>query len=360
MRGPAPPSQTRVVLQILLTIATVAAGLWALHRLERVVLLLILATFFAYVIAPLVRLAERPLSVGGRTCRVPRAAAIVLVYLLLAAGAAAGAAILLPTVTQQIDDAVARAPKYTESFRLWERGWSRYYERLRIPVELRQGIDQSVVGAGETTIEYMRGLLMGLLGAVSYLPWLALIPIFAFLLLKDASSLRRALVKRLPDRRQMRTHRLIEDLNLTLAAYIRGQLLASVLVGTMCSVGFAVLGVPYAVLLGILAGILEFIPLAGPLAVAVVVAVIAALHVPMLALWTLGFLAVLRVVEDYVIYPRLIGRDLPLHPLVVVLAVLAGAELGGMAGMFIAVPVVAVITVVGRHWLEWRGEGAAA
>ena len=62
----------------------------------------------------------------------------------------------------------------------------------------------------------------------------------------------------------------------------------------------------------------------------------------------------LRVVEDYVIYPRLIGRDIHLHPLVVILAVLAGVELDGIAGIFIAVPVVALATVAARHWLEWR------
>jgi AI-2E family transporter len=68
--------------------------------------------------------------------------------------------------------------------------------------------------------------------------------------------------------------------------------------------------------------------------------------------------AILRVVEDYVIYPHLIGRDIDLHPLVVILAVLAGVELGGIAGIFIAIPIVALVTVVGRHWLEWRGRDA--
>jgi predicted PurR-regulated permease PerM len=104
--------------------------------------------------------------------------------------------------------------------------------------------------------------------------------------------------------------------------------------------------------------VLEFIPLIGPLVLATIAVVIAALHDPMLAFWTAVFLAVLRVVEDYVIYPRLIGRDIQLHPLVVILAVLAGAELDGIAGIFIAIPVVALVTVVGRHWLEWRGRDA--
>ena len=122
--------------------------------------------------------------------------------------------------------------------------------------------------------------------------------------------------------------------------------------------GFVLLRNPYAVLLGVLAAVLEFIPLLGPLVVAAVAVVIAALHSPVLAVWTAVFLTVLRVVQDYVIYPRLIGRDIHLHPLVVILAVLAGVELDGIAGIFIAVPVVALVTVVTRHWLEWRGRDA--
>ena len=103
---------------------------------------------------------------------------------------------------------------------------------------------------------------------------------------------------------------------------------------------------------------LEFIPLVGPLVVAIVASIVAALHAPMLVLWTAGFLGTFRVVEDYVIYPRLIRRGIPLHPLAVILAVLAGAELDGVAGMFLAVPVVGILSVVYRHAVEWRGGDA--
>jgi len=147
-------------------------------------------------------------------------------------------------------------------------------------------------------------------------------------------------------------------LNATLAAYIHAQLLACALVGSVCGLGFAVLGIPYPVLLGVLAGILEFIPFVGPLLLAVIASIVGALHAPILVLWAVGFLGILRLVEDYVIYPRLIGHGIKLHPLAVIVAVLAGAELNGVAGMFLAVPAVAIASVVYRHWLEWRnGEG---
>lgn len=262
--------------------------------------------------------------------------------------------LLLPSATEQFNDMIARAPAYTQSILGWERGWSRYYERLRIPLELRQGIDQSVLAASGGAAEFLRGSALTLVGGLSYLPWLVLIPILAFFLLKDAATLRRTVVTALPHHGRLRGHRLFEDLNATLAAYIRAQLLACVLVGCLCGVGFAVLGIPYPVVLGVLAAVLEFIPLVGPLVLAAVAAVVAALHAPILALWAVAFLGLLRLVEDYVIYPRLISRGIQLHPLAVILAVLAGAEFDGLAGMFLAVPAVAIASVAYRHWLEWR------
>jgi predicted PurR-regulated permease PerM len=109
------------------------------------------------------------------------------------------------------------------------------------------------------------------------------------------------------------------------------------------------------VLLGVLAGVLEFIPLVGPFLLATIAAIVGALHAPSLALWAVGFLGVVRLVEDYVIYPRLIRRGIQLPPLAVIVAILIGAELFGVAGMFLAVPAAAVGSVAFRHWLEWRG-----
>jgi predicted PurR-regulated permease PerM len=317
---------------------------------------LILAGLFAYVVAPLVQLAGRPVHFAGRSLRLPRAGAIALVYLLIAGAASGGAALMLPSASDQINDMLARAPAYGESIVAWEHGWSRSYERLRIPLELRRSIDQSTVSAGQSAVESIRGSLLALVGTLSYLPWLMLIPILAFFLLKDAATLRRTFIRALPHHGQLRGHRLFEELNATLAAYTRAQLLACVLVGSLCGVGFAVLGIPYPLVLGVLAGVLEFIPLVGPLVLAALAATIGALHAPMLAIWAVGFLGVLRVVEDYVIYPRLIRHGIRLHPLAVILAVLAGAELGGVAGMFLAVPTAAIASVVYRHWVEWRSD----
>lgn len=353
-------SQVRVALRVLLIVAGVALALWVLHQLAFLVFVLMVAGLFAYVVAPMVEAVQRPVRVAGRSRRASRVTAIAVVYVFLAGAASGTAVLLLPSATQQLDDMIARAPGYAQSIQTWELGWSRYYKRLRIPVELRQRIDESVLAADEAAVTSIRGSLMALLGALQGLPWLILIPILAFFFLKDAATLRRSVIVALPFRIRLRGHRLFEEINATLAAYVRAQLLACALVGSLCGLGLAALGVPYPVLLGALAGVLEFVPLVGPLLFATVAVIVGVLHPHVPIVWIMVFLVLLRVVEDYVIYPRLIHHGVEIHPLAVIVAVLAGAELGGVAGMFLAIPGAAIVSVVFRHWLVWRGSDAAA
>jgi predicted PurR-regulated permease PerM len=116
-----------------------------------------------------------------------------------------------------------------------------------------------------------------------------------------------------------------------------------------------VLGVRYALVLGMVAGLLEFIPLLGPVVVAALALTVAGFDSVGKVVAVFVFLAVLRIVHDYVTYPRIIGSGIHLHPLAVILAILSGHEIAGVAGIFLAIPVIAVLTVTYRHWLEHRG-----
>ena len=141
---------------------------------------------------------------------------------------------------------------------------------------------------------------------------------------------------------------------------MRAAVLGCLLITVICTIGFIVIGVPYALLLGVFAGLLEFIPLVGPLVVALGTTLIAGFHSLNQAVMVLLFLGVLRVAQDYVIFPRLVRRGIHMHPLGVILAILCGAELAGIAGIFLAIPLVAVLSVSYRHWLEYprqRGPG---
>lgn len=357
---PPSPASTRFVvrtaLQVWLVVLGVAAALWVLYRLRGIVLLLVLAVFFAYLVAPLVGFFRRPVIVGGRKVVLPLPVAIGIVFVLLFGSLVTAFALLLPVISAQIAELGREAPGYLARVQDRWQSWRTGYQSRALPQAVRDAIDRALsqtVTAGGTFVT--RDLLPRLAGWLVYLPWLILVPILAFFLLKDAPLLRKAALRFLPwGHLRSRGDVFLVELNDTLAAYIRAQVTACVLIGVVCTIGFLLIGVPYAVVLGIAAGLLEFIPLAGPLTIGALAVTFAAFHSSGRALVVLLFLVVLRGVQDYVVYPKIVGIGIHLNPLTIILAILCGAELGGLAGIFLAIPVVAMATVAYRHYQDHR------
>jgi predicted PurR-regulated permease PerM len=351
----------RVVAVALLILCGLALALWMLYKLTGVILLVVLAIFFAYLIAPLVDLVRRPFGFNGTSHRMPRGPAIGIVYLVIFGTIVLSIYIATPILNEQFTELSEQAPTYTNAVK--ERT-SRYWEayKNRFPQSVRDSINKNVIEKvgplGESALPALGGLLLTVLG---YLPWLVLIPIITFFILKDVEVFRVTALRMFPSGRwRWRADDFFQDINKTLAAYTRAQLIACFLIGTICAIGFWLIGLPYVLLLAVLAGCCEFVPLVGPLIVAIIVTTIAGYYSFKQAVATLLFLLVLRIVHDYVTYPRIIGRGIHLHPLAVVLAILAGAELGGVPGIFLAIPVVALVSVAHENWVEYRGTGLVA
>ena len=352
--------QTRAIVRIIFMVLAVAATLWLLHALISVLLLVVLAIFFAYLVAPLVEFGCRPFHVRGHAYALPRALAIGGVYLLIFGSLGIGGSVLLPQLGTQVAQFAQQAPTYLESVRAWAMGWTSYYEQYRLPAGVREAINNKVTLAIEFAWRHVpEAVGSALVRALGYVPALFLIPILAFFLLKDAPSFRASALQLLPRGRwRWRGREFLQELDRTLALYVRAQLIACLLIGIICSIGFSLIGLRYALLLGMVAGALEFIPLVGPSTVALVAVVIAGFYSVKQALVVVIFLGVLRVVQDYVIYPRIIGQGTHLHPLGVIVAILAGAELAGVVGIFLAIPMAGILSVCYRHWLEpGGGEG---
>ena len=351
-------SPTRAVLRLVLLLLAVALGLWLLYALEGVILLLLLSMLFAYLISPLVEFLCRPVTWRQRVWAMPRPLAIAVVYLALAASVAVSSSLLLPLLGTQVTEFGRQIPSYMTYARDHLLAWQRLINPDHLPGGVRQAIDRTLartVDAGGDSLSRGFG---GLFPLLAYLPWFVLIPVVAFFLLKDGAAFRRTILMTLPrGRLRGRGAELFEDINAALAAYMRAALLACFLVGVLCTIGFALIGVPYALLFGVTAGLLEFIPLVGPLTVAVGATLVVSFHSINQAMWVLAFLGALRLAQDYVIFPRLVRRGIHMHPLGVILAILSGAELAGITGIFLAIPAVAVLSVMHRHLLEYRGSG---
>jgi len=343
----------RVVLVTLIIVFIAYSLKSILVSLTYLFFLIVLSTFFAYLIEPLVRMIRRPFEVANRDRYMPRPLAIVTAYLIVFSTIGITVAVLTPIVSEQVKQFTANLPTYTNSIQRQFNDLNNRYERYRMPEAVQKQINEKATGIAGTVGSSVTDFFIS---SLSFLPWLILIPILAFFFLKDANLFRLSLLRIFPSGDwRTRIESIIHDVNTTLAAYTRAQLISCVLIGTFCTIAFYLLGVNYALLLGVLAGVLEFIPLIGPLTIAIIAISVAALESPWEALYVFIFLAVLRLLQDYVFYPRIVREGIHLHPLAIILSVLAGEQVAGIPGVFLSIPVVALLTVVYKHILEHSG-----
>lgn len=284
----------------------------------------------------------------------PRPLAIAIAYVAVFAVVGIAIANIAPRVGEQAREFGANLPTYAAAFRERVREINQRFDRLRIPDEVQAELNKKVTDIGSDITATLGNFV---LISATYLPWLLLVPVLAFFFLKDVNSFRLLVLRMFPAGRwRYRAEMVMSDVNTTLAAYTRAQLISCVIIAIICTIGFWVIGLKYALLLGILAGIFEFVPLLGPLTIGVIVTLVAASSDnPWKALYVAIFLIVLRIIHDYVTYPRIVRGGIHLHPLAIILSVLAGEQVAGIPGVFLSIPIVAVATVIYRHVLEHQG-----
>lgn len=354
---PSSPSVRSIVRTVIITLVLIFVA----NRIEGVIgaltylfFLLVLSIFFAYLLDPLVKLIRRPFKARSIERFMPRALAIVIAYLFVFSILGLTIANIAPQVSQQARDFAESLPAYGASMQRTVNDLERRFDRLRIPPDIEERINEQASFIAGTITGAVAGSFVSF---ITFVPWLVVIPILGFFFLKDVNLFRLTVLRLFPAGEwRMRADGILSDANETLAAYARAQIISCVLIGIVCTIAFYIIGLKYALLLGILAGILEFIPLLGPLTLAIIAVSTAAFgDVPFRAWPTLVFLITLRVVHDYITYPRIVRGGIHLHPVAIILSVLAGEQIAGIPGVFLAIPVVALITVAYKHFLEHQG-----
>lgn len=312
-----------------------AAGLVYLTYLVRPVLVpFALGTVLAFILEPVVRWLEgRGLS---------RLMSILLVYLALGSLIAGFLVYFIPVLVRQLTLLAASLPSLTAQVQVFIADLQSRYSSAGLPAEVR-GVLENAIGQVETRLlSFIQGLLAGLFGALSGLINLVLAPFLAFYLLKDRELIRERVMGLFPTSSRGETARVVAEMNRTLAGFIRGQLLVSLIVGTLLGLATSLLGLRFSAVLGVIGGAFNIIPYFGPLIGAVPAVILAGLESPLLALKTAGAYAAIQQIDSLFITPRVVGGSVGLHPLVVIFSLLAGAQLFGLAGMLLAIPVVAV------------------
>lgn len=321
------------------TAALILLLLCLVYLVRTTLFVFILALLFAYLLAPLVGLIDRFLP-GNRTRNLALASAyIIFMGIVVLAGSQIGSRV--------VDEANNFAKKLPDMLAAWEKPIPQAAPGINsIKDQIIGTIRQEVAQRSGDLISALPRAGLKALTVASDVIYIVIIPILAFFFLKDARGMRDHILDLVTDTsRRAMLDDLMADVNLLLASYIRALMLLALAAFTSYSIFFSIMGVPYAVLLAALAGMLEFIPMIGPLTagtIIVIVALLANAH----ALAVLIFLLAYRVAQDYVLSPHLMSQGVALHPLVVLFGVFAGAEIAGIPGTFLSVPVLALVRVI--------------
>src|SRR5262249_39166709 len=330
---------------VVTTVAVFSVAAVILYMARGVLFFFVLSLFFAYLLEPAVTLLQR----HSRLARGRRSWAIAQVYVIAAVIAGCFAYALGPHLAAQMRSLNAELPTILQGLssgkpaatlgerrglstaqQLWIQNWLARHHDL-----IARGFER-----GAASIGY----------AASSAIWVFAIPILAIFLLGDGRQMADAVIQSVgPKGERTLAARILGRVDTMLAKYIRAQLALAALSFVFYSISMALLGFPYAIALGALGGALEFLPALGWIAATLVILTIGFLtHAHWISM--AGLIVLWRFVQNYVNSPRIMGGNLDLQPLTVVFALMVGGQVGGIAGLYISVPAVAVLKIV---WLEY-------
>ncbi len=322
----------------ILAIALALVGLWMLIQLWP--LLLIITTSFIFM-AALLPYVEWMVRRG-----ISRVVAVLIILLAILAALGAMTAIVAPAVVDEFRDLQKNLPDYAADLERLASDLGFDTERWDLP-ERAADIDWNRILSGSQVVDYGQRVLVGILTGLT-------IAVITAYLLVETNRLRAFLFRFIPPERDAEARHFLRALERVVGGYVRGQAITSLIIGIYTMVVLLLVGVPNAVAFGVLAAFADIIPLVGGI-IAVVPASIAAFQEsPTQALIVLIALLVYQQFEDRLLVPRIYGQTLNLPAIVVLIAILAGAELMGVVGVLLALPAAAAGRVVLDYYLERR------
>jgi len=331
-----------------LLLAVAALLVW---RARDVVVIVLVAVVCAYVLRPLVQAFCRlGLRRGDWFLRVPRSMATGVVFLLLALILWGIWGLSAPSLARQLNEFQVNWPRYQDTLvRVYTQAVEIYRDQL--PPALRPVVDSWVGEAADlVTSTASKGLRVTFHG-VGFVIELFLLPILTFYFLADGPGIRRQVLFFAPRRYLDPTEDALDQVDDILQRYIKGQAILCLIAFVVVAVGLWALGIKFYLLLGLIAGLTRAVPIIGPLVGAIpIIIVVGVTHSFAYALWLLIPFTLMHLLESKLLMPAILGQQLDLHPALIIVALLIGAEMGGLLGVFLAAPVLAAVKIlVGRR-----------
>ncbi len=271
--------------------------------------------------------------------KMSRPLAIALIYIVIFATLAAIVLLIFPPLIAQLGDLTKVFPQYTKSFDtlnlLGQSG-------SRTPADISGSLSQ-VYDLGNQLFTATKGVFAGLVGVFTII-------VLSFYLLLERDGAKKLFVKYLPTNEREALAGIAQKIGFKMGSWMRGQLLLGLIIGVIDGIGLALLGVPFVLTLAVWAGFTELIPYVGPVLGAIPAVILAYLHSPIIGVLTLALYVLVQQLEGNFLVPKIMQKAVGLSPVIIILAMLVGAKLYGILGVFLAIPTAVIIDVLVMEW----------
>lgn len=307
-----------------------------LHLLEEVFVPVLVGLLIAYLLHPIVEVLERR--------RVPRLMAVLLIYGSFVLVIMIAVVNAIPIFTNQLVELSDDLPRMTEWYYKWMSEWEAH--KYFLPDSISHGVDRVIIQSHERMSQTVTELVNNARNSLGKVLAYAVVPFIAFYLLKDMKELHQTGMSVIPRAYRKQVLAVLRDINESLGKYIHGQMMVALIVGVFACLGYWWIGMPYPFVLAAFVCLTNIIPYIGPLIGAAPAVVVALTISTKTLLLVLTVNIIIQIVEGNILSPNIVGRSLHLHPLLIIMALLAGEAIGGIIGLIVAVPAVAVCKVI--------------
>lgn len=310
----------------------------------------VLAGVCYYLLNPLVNRLERTLKMN-------RTATISVVFVVLILLLVWGIWSVIPVINQQLRDLIAAFPNYMDEFNRFVNGLSNHPLAQQFQDQVNHLTDLAAQELSQKSSQYLKTTVNSLgsvLGTVTTVV-IALItmPFILFYLLRDGHRLPFYMAKFVPTRLQTSFLHVLGEINRQISNYVRGQLTVAFFVAIMFSAGYYIIGLKFALTIGIMAGILNLIPYLGSFLAMIPAILVGSFVSPWMLVKVLIVFAIEQTIEGRVLSPLILGSNLKIHPVTIIVVLLASGKMFGVLGVIFGIPGYAVLKVLITHLFEW-------
>lgn len=309
-------------------------------RIAGILKLIIFSITVAYILTPVNRWLEMYMS---------RTQAVIVLYLFIGLVSGIFMFLFIPILIKQAIALVHKLPDFILEIQAYIIKLQNEMHKLGVPYSIQITFNEYLNNFDIWAASYIRGRMADAADGAGKIATIFTIPILSFYFIKDREYFKKITLRLIPIKIRGPTHRMAGEISKILNRFIRGQILVASIVGILATIGYLIIGLPYAAVMGLFAGIFEIVPYLGPVLGAMPAGIIAILHSPSKLIASIMVMIIVQQLESNIFTPKIMGAHVGMHPVYIILALWIAGTSFGIIGMFFAVPAVLILRVFIKH-----------